>query len=95
MSAIRPHLEARAQPIFERRHRLRRPVAGQDDLAAAFVDRVEGVEELFLGALLAGDELDVVDQQHAGACGTCAGNRRCGAARIDSIRSLVNVSDET
>ena len=29
------------------------------------MDRVEGVEELFLGSLLARDELHVVDQQHA------------------------------
>ena len=28
------------------------------------VERVEGVEELVLRALLAGEELDVVDQQH-------------------------------
>jgi hypothetical protein len=30
-------------------------------------ERVEGVEELFLGALLAGEELDVVDQEHVDA----------------------------
>ena len=28
-----------------------------------FEQRLEGVEELLLGALLAGEELDVVDQQ--------------------------------
>ncbi len=31
------------------------------------MDRVEGVEELLLGAFLAGDELDVVDQQDVDA----------------------------
>ena len=30
------------------------------------VELVEGVKELFLRALLAGQDLDVVDQQHVG-----------------------------
>ena len=38
-------------------------VAGQDDLVLALEQRVEGMEELFLRVLLAGEELDVVDQQ--------------------------------
>src|SRR3546814_2051112 len=37
--------------------------AGEDDLLLAVEQRVEGVEELLLGAVLAGEELDVVDQQ--------------------------------
>ncbi len=41
-----------------------RAVAGDDDLLHALVQGVEGVEELLLGALLAGEELDVVDEQH-------------------------------
>ena len=35
----------------------------EDDLLAVLVDGVEGVEELLLGALLVGDELDVVDEE--------------------------------
>ncbi|MCR6678938.1 hypothetical protein NVV43_25905, partial [Escherichia marmotae] len=34
-----------------------------DDLAAGFVERVEGVEELLLDSLLVLEELDVVDQE--------------------------------
>ena len=46
---------------------MRHPVAGDDDLAAGLGERVEGVEELFLGPLLACDELDVVDQEEVDA----------------------------
>ena len=64
---------------------------GEDDLLAVLVDRVEGVEELLLGPLLVGDELDVVDEQQVDAP---------VAARKSSIRpcwmlvmnSLVNFS---
>ena len=56
-------LEARAQPLLEPAHLAHRPVAGQDDLLAGLVERVEGVEELLLDALLASEELHVVDQQ--------------------------------
>ena len=45
-------LEAIAQAIFNLRQLFRRPVAGDDNLLHAFVQRVEGMEELFLGALL-------------------------------------------
>ena len=34
-----------------------------DDLLAILMDGVERVEELLLGALLVGDELDVIDQE--------------------------------
>ena len=43
---------------------MRRGVAADDDLLGRVEERVEGVEELGLRALLAADELDVVDQQH-------------------------------
>ena len=56
-------LEARPEPLLEGQDRLRRPVGGQHDLLAVLVDRVERVEELFLGPFLVRDELDVVDQQ--------------------------------
>ena len=45
------------------RQRLRRAVAGEHDLLAGGVQRVEGVDELLLGVLLALEHLDVVDQQ--------------------------------
>ena len=41
-----------------------RAVAGQDDLLVRFVQRVEGVEEFLLNPLLAGEKLNVVNQQH-------------------------------
>ena len=56
-------LEAAAQPVFNLGQLLRRAVAGDHDLPHALVQGVEGVEELFLGALLVHQELDVVDQQ--------------------------------
>ena len=56
-------LEAAAEPFLERDDLLGRSVAREDDLLAVFMDRVEGVEELLLRALLVGDELDVVDEQ--------------------------------
>ena len=58
-----PPAEARFQPLFEPVDLFRVAVAGKDHLLLAFEQRVEGVEELFLGALLAGEKLDVVDQQ--------------------------------
>ena len=46
-----------------RAERLGRPVAREHDLLAGGVQRVEGVDELLLGVLLALEHLDVVDQQ--------------------------------
>ena len=57
------HLEATQQPFLEGVDLVGWPVAGEQDLSAGLVDRVERVEELFLEALLAGEELDVVDQE--------------------------------
>ena len=56
-------LEALAQAVLERVEVARQAVGGQDELGAAFVEGVEGVEELLLGTGLALQELDVVDQQ--------------------------------
>ena len=56
-------VEAGAQPVGEAGKGLRRLVAGEDELLAGGVEVVEGVEELLLGLLLAGEELDVVDQE--------------------------------
>ena len=59
-----PPLEPRAQPLLERRDLLRQRVGGHDDLLLRVVERVERVEELLLGRVLARDELDVVHQEH-------------------------------
>src|SRR5439155_3700741 len=63
-------LETRTQPILELRDGLRLTVGAKDDLLPLLVDRVEGVEELLLGSFLAGDELDVVDEQDVDAAVT-------------------------
>ncbi len=62
-STLQTPLEAVAQALGEPGERLGRPVAGEHDLLAGAVERVEGVDELLLGALLALEHLDVVDQQ--------------------------------
>ena len=64
MSAIRPHSKRERRRSSMSAQLFGRTVAGDDDLLHALVQRVEGVEELFLRALLAGEELDVVDEQH-------------------------------
>ena len=56
-------LEARSEALFEPWNVMRRAVAAEDDLLLRVVEGVEGVEELVLRAFLAGDELDVVDEQ--------------------------------
>ena len=62
-SVTRPGLEALPQAVLERVHVVRQAIGGQDELGAGAVERVEGVEELLLGARLALEELDVVDEQ--------------------------------
>ena len=59
-----PGLEALAQALLDAGQLARQPVAGEHQLPAGVVERVEGVEELLLGLRLAGEELDVVDQEH-------------------------------
>jgi hypothetical protein len=57
-------LEPGPQPLLEPGQLLRRQVGGDDDLLRRVVQRVEGVEELLLRLHLAGQELDVVDEEH-------------------------------
>ena len=59
-------LEALAQALLDCYQLAREAVAGDHELPARVVQRVEGVEELLLGLGLAGQELDVVDQQDVG-----------------------------
>ena len=54
------------EAMFEILNFAGRTVAGQDDLFVGFVQRVERVEKFLLDAFLAGEKLDVVDQQHIG-----------------------------
>jgi len=58
--------QAGFQPRFEVLHLARITVAGEDDLLLAVEQGIEGVEELFLRAVLAGKKLDIVNQQGAG-----------------------------
>src|SRR5258706_11981573 len=41
-------------------------IAGQHDLLVSFMQGIEGMKELFLDTFLAGQELDIVDQEHVG-----------------------------
>mgnify|MGYP003602457872 CR=1 FL=1 len=57
----------RHQPLLQAGNLAGGAVAGHHDLLVAVEQRVEGVEELLLDALLAAEELHVVDQQHVHA----------------------------
>ncbi len=52
--------------MFEALNFAGRTVAGQNDLLVTFVQRVECVEKFFLNAFLAGEKLDVVNEEHVG-----------------------------
>jgi hypothetical protein len=56
-------LEAAAKPVLQGGDVLGGPVTADDDLLLDLVEGVEGVEELLLGPIFAGQELDVVDEQ--------------------------------
>ena len=83
MSAIKSPFKAATQSIFDLRQLFRWPVAGDDDLTQILMQRIESVEELFLGALLVNQELDIVDQQHVHRSGTSreSWSSGCTAAR--------------
>ena len=55
--------EARFQALLEPVHLLRITVACEDHLLLALEQRVEGVKELLLRAVLSREKLDVVDHQ--------------------------------
>ena len=57
-------LKPGAQPLLQALDLLGRTIRRNDDLPPVVVQRVEGVEEFLLGALLARQELDIVDEQH-------------------------------
>ena len=58
--------EPRDEAVFEALNFAGRTVAGEHDLLVGLVQRVEGVEKFLLNALLAGQKLNVVNQQHVG-----------------------------
>ena len=60
-------LEPLAQAVLECVEVAREAIGREDELGAGAVQRVEGVEELLLGARLALQELDVVDEQDVDA----------------------------
>ena len=51
------------EPLFESAYFLGVAVAGENDLLAALEQGVECVKELFLGALLPGEKLDIINQE--------------------------------
>ncbi len=55
--------EARDEALLEILDFAGRAVAGQDDLFVPLVQGVEGMEKFLLDALLAGEELDVINEQ--------------------------------
>ena len=55
--------EARDQPVFHSGDLLRIGVAGDDHLLVRIDQRIEGVEEFLLRAVLSAEELNIVDQQ--------------------------------
>ena len=63
MSATRPHWKRETSRSSILLELLRVLVARDDDLLVRLVERVERVEELFLRLRLAGEELDVVDEE--------------------------------
>src|SRR5690606_36897745 len=56
-------LEPADKSVFQAFQLAGRSVAGEDDLLAALVQGIEDMEELFLGAILAAQELDVVHEE--------------------------------
>jgi len=62
-----PHFQARTDAFLEDFHVFGRFIRGNDDLFFRAVESFKGVEELFLRAFLADDELDIVDQKDVDA----------------------------
>ncbi len=58
-----PPAEPRLHPLFHTLQIVRRFVGGNNDLAVLIHERVEGMEEFFLCAVLSSDELNIVDHQ--------------------------------
>ena len=59
-----PPDEAGAKALLEALDARGRGVGGENDLVGGFVKGVEGVEKFLLSALLAGKDVDVVEEEH-------------------------------
>ena len=66
MSARRPHSKRERRRSSESRNVLGRRIARNHDLLLVIVQLIEGVKELFLGALFIAEELDIVHEQDVG-----------------------------
>ena len=80
-------VEARGEPLLEHGDVLGRFVGRDDDLLVSVAQGVEGVEEFLLRALLAGQELDVVDEQDVHVAVLVAERQRL--AVLDGVDHLV------
>jgi hypothetical protein len=78
--------EALTQALFEAVELVRGSVGRHHELAAGVPQRVEGVEELLLGAGFVGQELDVVQEQHVDAAEALL--ERARVARLDRAHEL-------
>ena len=56
-------LEPRFQTVFQPEHLIGRPVGGQDDLVVVLIEVIERMEKFLLRGFLAGDKLDIVDEE--------------------------------
>ena len=81
-------VEAADQPLFQLRDLARRAVGDEDDLLVLLVQRVERVEELFLRPVAAGEEVDVVDDQHVDVAVAVA--ELVHLAGLDGVDELVD-----
>ncbi len=79
-------LEPGSEPVFESGQLFGRPVRGDHDLLVRVVQRVEGVEELFLDTFFAFDELDVIDEQYVDVAVTAfEGDFAVITQRVDEV----------
>ena len=56
-------LEPRFQTVFQPEHLIGRPVGGQDDLVVVLIEVIERMEKFLLRGFLAGNKLDIVDEE--------------------------------
>ena len=57
-------LETVSEAVLKSRDFLGKSVRGNDDLFVGFVEGVEGMKKLLLSSFLAGQELDVIENEH-------------------------------
>ena len=94
-SAIRPHSNRERSRSSNSVSCFGGQVRGDHDLLAGVVQGVEGVEELVLRLLLAGEELDVVDEEHVDVAVEALERASCGRRGSQLMNSLVNSSELT